>query len=180
MATNVSEPVARMYALALLEIGRERGIVGKVHEGLMLLAEAWKDTGFKDFFTSPRLNKDDKAKALTLALQGKVAPEFLNFVLLLVKKRREAIFDNIVGAFEKYRDEAENRVHAYVQAGSPFNEAEKEALKQSLRQASGGKDVVLHYEDQPELLGGARVRLGDLVVDTTLKRRLSVLARKLA
>ncbi len=55
MATNVSEPVARMYALALLEIGRERGIVGKVHEGLMLLAEAWKDTGFKDFFTSPRL-----------------------------------------------------------------------------------------------------------------------------
>ncbi|NUO17399.1 MAG: F0F1 ATP synthase subunit delta, partial [Planctomycetaceae bacterium] len=62
MATNVSEPVARMYALALLEIGRERGIVGKVHEGLMLLAEAWKDTGFKDFFTSPRLNKDDKAK----------------------------------------------------------------------------------------------------------------------
>ncbi|NUO17488.1 MAG: F0F1 ATP synthase subunit delta [Planctomycetaceae bacterium] len=89
-------------------------------------------------------------------------------------------FESLMAAFEKYRDEAENRVHAYVQAGSPFNEAEKEALKQSLRQASGGKDVVLHYEDQPELLGGARVRLGDLVVDTTLKRRLSVLARKLA
>ena len=178
MATNVSEPVARMYAAALLEIGRERGVIGKLHEGLTLMAGAWEDPQFRDFFTSPRVNKDDKAKSLVAALTGKVAPEFLNFVLLLIKKRREPIFDNIVRAFERYRDEAENRIHAFVESGTPFDEAEKEAIKASLRKASGGKDIVLHYEDKRELLGGARVRMGDLLVDTTLKRRLLKLARQ--
>lgn len=180
MATNVSEPVARMYAAALLEIGRERGIVGKIHEGLHLLREAWNDTAFRDFFTSPRVNKDQKAKVLTDVLQGKVAPEFLNFVLLLIKKRREPVFDNIVNQFEKYRDEAENRAHAFVEAGSPLDEGEKEALKDALRKASGGKEIVLHYEEKPDLLGGARVRMGDLLVDNTLRRRLSMLARKVS
>jgi F0F1-type ATP synthase delta subunit len=50
----------------------------------------------------------------------------------------------------------------------------------SLRQASGGKNVVLHFEHKPELLGGAKVRLGDLLVDTTLRTRLSKLARAVA
>ena len=178
MATNVSEPVARMYAAALLEIGREKGSVGKIHEGLQLLRGAWNDAAFRDFFTSPRVNKDHKAKALTDVLRDKVVPEFLNFVLLLIKKRREPVFDNIVNQFEKYRDEAENRAHAFVEAGSPFDDAEKEALKEALRKASGGKDIVLHYDDKPDLLGGARVRMGDLLVDTTLKRRLAMLARQ--
>ena len=178
MATNVSEPVARMYAAALLEIGREKGSVGKIHEGLQLLRGAWNDAAFRDFFTSPRVNKEQKAKVLTDALSGKVVPEFLNFVLLLIKKRREPVFDNIVNQFEKYRDEAEGRAHAFVEAGSSFDEAEKEALKAALRKASGGKDIVLHYEEKPDLLGGARVRMGDLLVDTTLKRRLAMLARQ--
>lgn len=178
MATNVSEPVARMYAAALLEIGREKGSIGKIHEGLQLLKAAWEDAGFRDFFTSPRVNKDQKAKVITEALSGKVVPEFLNFVLLLIKKRREPVFDNIVNQFDKYRDEAEGRAHAFVESGSPFDEAEKEALKQALRKASGGKDIVLHYEDKADLLGGVRVRMGDLLVDTTIKRRLSRLARE--
>ncbi len=105
-------------------------------------------------------------------------PEFLNFVLLLIKKRREPVFDNIVNQFDKYRDEAEGRAHAFVESGSPFDEAEKEALKAALRQASGGKDIVLHYEEKPDLLGGTRVRMGDLLIDTTLKRRLARLARE--
>ncbi len=62
MATNVSEPVARMYAAALLEIGREKGSIGKIHEGLQLMKAAWDDQAFRDFFTSPRVNKDQKAK----------------------------------------------------------------------------------------------------------------------
>jgi len=167
-----------MYAAALLEIGREKGSVGKIHEGLQLLKGAWDDASFRDFFTSPRVNKDEKAKTMILALKDKVVPEFLNFVLLLIKKRREPVFDNIVNQFDKYRDEAEGRAHAFVEAGSPFDEAEKEALKAALRQASGGKDIVLHYEEKPDLLGGARVRMGDLLVDTTLKRRLARLARE--
>ncbi|MCC6572548.1 MAG: ATP synthase F1 subunit delta [Planctomycetes bacterium] len=178
MATNVSDPVARMYAGALIEIGRQHGNVGAIHDGLKVIAEAWKDEGFHNFFVSPRVSKEAKGPALVSALKGKVCTEVLNLVQLIVKKRREPLFDNIVRAFDRFKDQAEGRVHAFVEAGSPFDAAEFEALKAALSKASGGKEVELHVHNMPDLIGGARIRMGDLVIDTTLKRRLSKLARQ--
>lgn len=178
MATNVSDPVARMYAGALIEIGRQNGTVGKIHEGLALIAQAWGDRGFRNFFVSPRVSKEAKAPVLVNALKGKVCVEVLNLIQLLVKKRREPIFDNIVSAFDRYKDAAENRVHAFIEAGTPFEAAELEELKSALSRASGGKEVAMHVTQQPDLIGGARIRMGDLLVDTTLKRRLNRLARQ--
>ena len=179
MPTNVSDPVARMYAGALIEIGRQHGSVGKIHEGLKVISDAWKDEGFHNFFVSPRISKEAKAAALVNALKGKVCTEVLNLIQLIVKKRREPLFDNIVNAFHRFKDQAENRVHAFVEAGSAFDAAEFEALKAALSKASGGKQVELHVNNVPELIGGARIRMGDLLIDTTLKRRLERLARQI-
>ena len=176
MATNPSDPVARMYAVALYETARERGKIGDAHQGLQAIYESWQDKTFRDFFTSPRVPRDTKINAMEEALRGRVADEVINFVKVVIQKGREPQFDNIVEAFGMYRDQAENRVHAWVEAGSPFNEAEKEALKQQLSTASGGKEVIMHYQDRPELLGGARVRLGDKLMDNSLRTRLNHLA----
>ena len=96
-----------------------------------------------------------------------------------MQKGRERQFDNIVQSFGMYRDQAENRVHAWVESGSEFNQAELDSLKQQLSAASGGKEIVLHYDNKPELLGGARVRLGDKLIDNTLRTRLNHLAMAL-
>ena len=177
MATNQSDPVGRVYAVALYETANERGVVGKVYEGLQTVLAAWNDKSFRDFFTSPRVPRPVKLQGMAEALKGRVPDEVLNFVLVLVAKGREPLFDNIVAAFAIHRDEAENRAHAFVEAGSPFSEAEKEEVKAALARASGGKEIVLHYDHKAELLGGARIRLGDLLVDTTLRTRLQHLAR---
>lgn len=180
MATNPSDPVARVYAAALYEVAREKGIVGDVYAGLKAVMDAYQDKGFKDFFTSPRVPREVKQRGLEAALGGRVKAEVLNFLKLLTEKSREPLLDNIFNAFAVYRDEAENRAHAWVEAGSEFSQAEKDELVKALSGASGGKDIVLHYEHKPELLGGARVRLGDLLVDTTLRTRLNNLSRAIA
>jgi F-type H+-transporting ATPase subunit delta len=180
MATNPSDPVARVYAAALYEVAREKGLVGDVYAGLKAVMGAYQDKQFKDFFTSPRVPREVKNKGLAAALHGRVPQEVLNFLMLLVQKSREPLLDNIFNAFSIYRDEAENRAHAFVESGTDFNQAERDELVAALRQASGGKNVVLHFEHKPELLGGAKVRLGDLLVDTTLRTRLSKLARAVA
>lgn len=180
MATNPSDPVARVYAAALYEVARERKIVGDVFAGLEAVLGAWQDKQFRDFFTSPRVPREVKNKGLSAALQGRVPAEVLNFLLVLVQKSREPLLDNIFNAFSIYRDEAENRAHAFVQAGTDFSQPEKDELVAALRAASGGKNVVLHFEHRPDLIGGARVRLGDLLVDTTLRTRLNKLARAVA
>ncbi len=180
MATNPSDPVARVYAAALYEVAREKGIVGDVFAGLSAVMDAYQDKSFKDFFTSPRVPREVKQRGLGAALNGKVKVEVLNFLMLLVEKSREPLLDNIFNAFAVYRDEAENRAHAWVEAGSEFSQAEKDDLVKALSAASGGKDVVLHYEYKPEMLGGAKVRLGDLLIDTTLRTRLANLSRAIA
>lgn len=179
MATNPSDPVARMYAVALYETAHEKGKVGEVIEGLESVHGAWQDKSFRNFFTSPRVPRDTKMAGMDEALKGRVADEVLNFIKVLILKGREPLFDNILEMFHVYRDQAENRVHAWVEAGSEFTDAEKEALKGELSVASGGREVILHYEYKPELMGGARVRLGDKLVDNTLRSRLRHLAMAL-
>lgn len=176
MATNQSDPVARIYAVALYETARDKGIVGDVQKGLEVLMGVWDDKSFRDFFTSPRIPRPVKIKGMDEALKGRVIPEVLNFVKVLIAKGREPQFDNIMDAFTVYRDQAENRVHAWVDAGSPFGEGELAAVKAALSAASSGKEVVLHYQHKPELMGGARIRLGDRMIDNSLQTRLAHLA----
>lgn len=180
MATNPSDPVARVYAAALYEVARANGSVGEVYAGLHAVLGAYQDKAFRDFFTSPRVPGEVKRKGLTTALGGRVRPELLNFLFVLVEKGREPLLDNIFNAFCVYRDEAENRAHAFVEAGSAFSDGELEDLRKALSAASGGKEVVVHYTHKPDLIGGAKIRLGDLLVDTTLRTRLSNLARSMA
>jgi F-type H+-transporting ATPase subunit delta len=168
-----------MYASALYETAREAGVIGDVHDGLKTIFDAWGDKTFRDFFTSPRVPRAVKMRGMDEALKDRVVPQVLNFIKVLILKGREPQFDNIVQAFGIYRDMAENRVHAWVDAGSEFNQAELDEIKQQLSASAGGKDVVLHYNHRPELLGGARVRLGDKLIDNTLRTRLNHLAMAL-
>jgi F-type H+-transporting ATPase subunit delta len=168
-----------MYAVALYETARDKGVVGEVLQGLQAIFGAWQDKSFRDFFTSPRVPRPVKIKGMEAALAGRVSTEVVNFIKVLVAKGREPQFDNILSAFNMYRDQAENRVHAYVESGSEFNEAEKTDLKAALSAASSGKEVVLHYTHKPDLLGGAKVRLGDRLIDNTLRTRLLHLAQAL-
>ena len=167
-----------MYAVALYETARERSAIGEVQKGLQAIYGAYQDKTFRDFFTSPRVPRAVKIKAMEEALKGG-SELVLNFVKVVIQKGREPQFDNIVQSFDMYRDQAENRVHAWVDAGSEFNAAEMDQLKAQLSVAAGGKDIVLHFKHQPELLGGARVRLGDRLIDNTLRTRLNHLAMAL-
>lgn len=177
MATNKSSPVARMYATALYENASEAGIIGDVHQGLQVINEAWADKDFRDFFTSPRVPRPHKMKAMDAALSGKIPHQLLNFIKVLISKGREPMFDNIVSAFEIHRDEAEGRVHAWVEGGTEFNSAELDTLKTQISASHGGSEVVMHFTHNPSLLGGARIRVGDKMIDNSLATKLAHLAQ---
>ena len=166
-----------MYATALYENAAEAGIIGEVHQGLQVIYEAWADKDFRDFFTSPRVPRPQKMKAMGAALAGKIPHQLLNFIKVLIMKGREPMFDNIVSAFDIHRDEAENRVHAWVEGGTEFNSAELDTLKSQISATHGGSEVVMHFSDNPSLLGGARIRVGDKMIDNSLATKLAHLAQ---
>lgn len=178
---NVSHAAARVYAKALFDLGVEEGAVGKIHDELHAVHAAIRglDPELLAFFNAPKLRRDDKRRILSLAFEGKVGRPVLGLLHVLVQKRREPLFDNVVEEFDRYRDQHEGRVQAIVTTAKKMDDDLVSALREAL-EARTKKQVELKQKIDPEVLGGIRVNLGDYVLDGTVRRGLEDMRRILA
>jgi F-type H+-transporting ATPase subunit delta len=174
-----SHPAARVYAAALVELGRETNTLAAIWEDLqalrtLFLGEPW----FRQFFSSPKLDRAVKWSAVEKAFKGRVSRQTLGLMKLLIVKGREDVFQGIVTQFEVLKDAAENRIHAYVTVASPLTAELRTALETRVGRAAG-KTVVVHERVDVAVLGGAAIRVGDRVIDRTLRTRLAALKKDL-
>lgn len=179
MATNKSDPAAQQYAKALFMIGTEKKCIGQIYEELNALTNEYRhDKVFRSFFGSPKVPSEAKLQVAFMAL-GNPSEVIKGFITQIVRKGRETLLDNIMDAFAKYRDEAENKVLVFVESAQPLTAEEQQSLVNSLSAATG-KIVILTDVVRPELIGGMRIRVGDALIDNTLLTRLEALKSKLA
>jgi F-type H+-transporting ATPase subunit delta len=178
---NVSRAAARVYAKALFELGVAGKSVGRIHDELHAVHAAIEglDPRLRAFFQAPQLRREDKRRILHMAFEGKVSRPVLGLIHVLVQKRREPLFDNVVDEFDRYRDQHEGRVRATVTTARHLEKDLADALRAALEQRTK-KSVELHERIDPEVLGGIRVNLGDYVLDGTVRRGLMDLRRTLA
>lgn len=178
-ALNVSAAAARSYAKALIDIGHESGELGRIYDELTALRKLYdEDRTFRAFFTSPRIDPDRKYAAVKAALGDKVGRTVLGLLRVMIRKRRELLLDNIHDQFERFRDLAEGRVHVHVQSARPLAAEQREAIAERVA-ARTGRMVQLHEQVEPKLLGGTVVRVGDVVIDGSLRKRIDALRRRL-
>lgn len=176
---NPSDPIARVYAGALVELGREQKALGSIYDDLQAVLALYRgDAYFRQFFTSPRIDRDVKWRAVRKALDGKVGRPVMGLIRVMISKGREAAFDNLVAQFERFKDEAENRIHATVTVAAPLEADARAALVARLERASG-RTVALHEQVEPAVIGGASIRIGDRVIDRTVRTRIAALRRRL-
>ena len=179
--SNVSHAVARVYGQALYEVAAEQGAVGRVLDELRGLSGiAWKpgNEDIRDFINSLRIDRDKKWDVLQQALGDTVSRPVMGLLRVLIYKGRETTLDNIATHFERFRDLAENRVHAHVTVAQSLGADKLAALKARL-EAESGKNVDLHERVDPGVIGGAALRVGDRVIDRTLKTKLAALRKSL-
>jgi F-type H+-transporting ATPase subunit delta len=178
---NVSPAAARVYARSLFDIGVEEQAVGEIYDDLHAVDTALGglDAELQAFFNMPQLRREDKRRILNMAFEGKVGRPVLGLLHVLVQKRREPLFDNIVEEFDRYRDRHEGVVQASVTTARKLDADLAEALRTALEQRTK-KKVVLNERIDPEVLGGIRVNLGDSVLDGTIRRGLQDMRRILA
>jgi len=174
-----SQSIARVYAAALTEIGRETKSLETIGDDLAAVRALYQgDAWFRSFFTSPRIDRAVKWKALSAAFTGKVGRPVVGLLKVLVEKGRESVFDNVVVEYGKLKDFAENRVHAHVVVARPLPDDLRRAITSRLERACG-KTVALHEHVDPAVLGGASIRVGDRVIDRTLRTKLAALKKQL-
>lgn len=176
---NVSDSIARVYASALLEIGERTGTLPRIVDDIHLLRGIDSNPEAREFIRSPRVDRRKKKEFLRNVFEGKLDRPVLGLLLVLVEKRRETIFDNVADWFDRFRDLREGRIHVHVTAARALDGDQRDELVSRLASATG-RQVQLHEKLDPGVIGGLVVKIGDRVLDGTLRRRLNRLRRELA
>ena len=178
---SISQAAARVYAKALFDIAAVTASTAQVAEELHLVHAAINglDPEFQHFFTMPVMSPDDKRQVVTAAFGSRVGRPVMGLLNVLTDKRRELLLPSIVARYDDLMDEAENRVQANVTSARALDPALVNELQAALQKRLQ-RPVVLQARIDPDLIGGIRVGVGDLVLDGTLRRRLADMGRTLA
>jgi F-type H+-transporting ATPase subunit delta len=169
----VREPtIARNYAEALFQLGEKTGQTERFAKLMDALAEAiLTQPAIRVVLESPRVTKERKQAILGSALED-LAPEgFVRFLGEDVRRGRQGILQAISEQFMGLVDEKFNRVHAGITLAREPDEAMRRTVRSRLGEAIG-KEVIPHFRTDPDILGGLIVRVGDRIMDGSIRRRM--------
>jgi F-type H+-transporting ATPase subunit delta len=162
-----------VYAKALLGAAEKAGQSDQVLEELdALVADVLdKQPDFDEALRTPRITPEAKLQLLDRVFAGRVSPLLLNFLKVAAQHERLDTLRAIQRAARKLYNEMRGRVEVLVQSAAPISNQLRLNISTRLREMLG-RDVVLHSEINPELLGGLVVRVGDTVYDGSLAGKL--------
>src|SRR5512134_370619 len=166
--------LARRYARALLDIGREEGEVRRVLSELERFASLFEETpALRDVLEASHVNRRDKQAVLEAAVAGVgLLPVTTNFLRLLVDKRRMDILPQILAELRRMVEELEGIERVEVVSAAPLPGAQRELLKSVLSKRTG-KRIELEERLEPAVLGGMVVKVGSTVYDGSVRTQLS-------
>ena len=172
--------ISRRYARALLHALREEDAVERGRECLQALAEAIEsDEEIADFFKNPEVKDSLKAEALDAVLEGMGGDRAMSsFVSVLCGNGRARLLADIAREYATLADEEMNILQALVVSATELDEASAERIRGILQRRTG-KTVQVRAEVDPALLGGVAVRLGNRVIDGSVRGRLESMRKQM-
>ncbi len=165
--------IARRYAKALLLIGKEDGNTETYREELNLFVELLnQQSQLNQALNNPLYDADARKSVLNSVLEKLNLSKLMNaFLLLLFDKGRVGFLGSINDFYQKLADELKGVARASLVSATELSSETVEKIRSSLSQKTG-KDIVLECEQDPSLIGGIVTRIGDLVLDGSIKTQL--------
>ncbi|GIK87687.1 MAG: ATP synthase subunit delta [Betaproteobacteria bacterium] len=170
--------IARPYADAAFETARDANQLPG-WSGMLALAQAIAADGrMAEALASPKLDAAEKA-SLFLSVGGeRFSDPMRNFVRILVEADRAVLLPEIRALFEARRDEAEGVAKARIESALPLAQAQVDEIASALA-ARLRKRVETSVEVNPSLIGGARIFVGDTVIDGSVRGKLAAMQQAL-
>ena len=171
--------IARNYAETLLELAQRAGDLRGWGEMIDTIANAMEtDRRLRMFLESPRVSAQKKNEIFQKAYGGALPRNFVRFLQALVSHRRQLLIPPIAHEYHNLVDHVEGRVHASVIVARPVEDRDRQLVTSQLSRALG-KEVVPHFHVNPSILGGVVVRVGDTVLDGSVRRRMATLRSRM-
>jgi ATP synthase F1 delta subunit len=173
------EEVAEVYARALFEAAKDRDVLDPVHEQLGQFTDALNDNrDLAQFFFSPYFSVDEKKDALHRAVEG-AEPTFMNFLEALLERHRMPVIFRIRSRFEQLWEEEHKLLPVEVTSAVPLDERTVNSIGERIGEQLG-RTVELSSSVDPEILGGVVLRVGNFVLDASIRNRLEKLRQQVA
>jgi len=172
--------IAHNYAKALVSAAKERGMLDEVERALSSVRDLMEfDPAVRRALVETWDSVREKEGAVEEALRGELPDLVVNFLLTVVRRRREGLLPLIFREFERLAAEERGRVFVELRVPMPVWEEDLWEVKRALTEALGREPELAIVVD-PELVGGARLSIDSRVLDFSVSRLLSMMARRLA
>jgi F-type H+-transporting ATPase subunit delta len=165
--------IARNYAEALFAAGDQFGEVLDAVAGAI-----GADERIATALESPRVSKAAKATILERGLKGQAPKEFVRFLQAVVRRGRQGLFAEIAQEYQVLLDQKLDRVHAGVTLSEEADAKTQKQVVDRLAKALG-REVRAYFRTDPRILGGVVVRVGDRILDGSVRRRLTAVQRRM-
>ena len=175
----LSDPAARRYADAVFGIAHDTASHDRWLADLDDIAALFGEPTVYGFLVSTRVSQVDKEEVLDNALPD-VQRQAANFAKLLVSKRRANLAPQIVEAFREQLNRVRGIAEADVTTAVPLSEEARLAVTEAVQRYTDAETVTLTETVDQAIIGGAIVKIGDRIIDGSVRTQLSTMRRSLA
>ena len=173
------EEIAAVYARSLFEVASEQDKIDVVREQLGQFTDALaEDRNLEVFFFSPYFSTEEKVDGLRRMVSD-VDPTVLNFLELLVEKHRMPALMRVRREYETLWEDANQLLPIQITSAIELDESLVRSIEERIAQETGRK-VRTETSVEPDVLGGLVVRVGNTVLDASIRNRLEQLRKEVA
>jgi F-type H+-transporting ATPase subunit delta len=171
------EEIAEVYARALFEAAKEDGVLDRVHEELGQFADALdEDRNLQVFLFSPYFSSEEKKQGVRRIVTD-ADERLLNFLELLAERHRMPVIFRIRRLFDDLWAEENKLLAVTVTSATELDQGLLDDIGKRIEEQTG-RQVELSSSVDPDVLGGLRVRVGNMVLDATVRNRLEQLRKQ--
>jgi F-type H+-transporting ATPase subunit delta len=170
--------VARPYAEAVFRSALEQKSLGAVSDGLALLAAIARDESMHSVLLNPKVTAQQKKDLFESVAAGKLDEITKRLLSVLIDAHREELIGSVSEQFEELKNEHEKVLRARITSAQPLSDQQRADIVDALERRYG-KKVEAELDVDPQLLGGARVQIGDQVIHASVRDALAQMAAAL-
>ena len=172
--------ISKTYGEALFELALERGELDGMAEQVALLADALAENPeLVKLLSHPKISKEEKISVVENIFRGRFSEDIVGFLVIIVEKDRGSEIEDILKLFQAKVREYKKIGVAQVTSAVELSAEQKAKVEHKLLEQTSYEQFEIEYGVDASLIGGMIIRIGDRVVDSSIRSKLDSMARNL-
>ena len=172
--------ISKAYGEALFELAIEKNELDSIAEQVNVLANAFAENNeLIKLLSHPKISKEEKINVIESIFKGRMSDDIVGFLVIIVEKDRGSEIEDILKLFQAKVREYKKIGVALVTSAIELSTEQKQKVEQKLLQQTAYENFEVEYKVDESLIGGMIIRIGDRVVDSSIRSKLDNLTKEL-